>query len=132
MKDKKVMYHSFLFIAGLVLIILAFSGKADPFWNGVGSALFIMGGIRLLRTHRLNKNPAYREKVEIETTDERNKFIRSKAWSWAGYLFILITGISVFAFKLAGQELLCLAASWAVCLMMVLYWAAYHLLKKKY
>ncbi len=132
MKDKKTIYHLCMLLVGLGLIIPAFFGKVDEFWNGMGSALAIMGAIRLLRSYRLNKNEAYREKVEIAATDERNHFIRGKAWAWAGYLFILIAGLSVIGFKLAGQDLLSQAASWAVCLMLILYWGAYLVLKKKY
>lgn len=132
MKEKKLIYDIALLVIGLALIIPAFFGMVDEFWNGMGSALAIVGAIRLLRTYRLNKNDAYREKMEIETTDERNQFIRSKAWAWAGYLFIIISGLAVIVFKLVGQDLLSQASSWAVCLMLVLYWSAYLVLKKKY
>ena len=37
-----------------------------------------------------SKNEAYREKIEIEEKDERNHFIRNKAWAWAGYLYVMI------------------------------------------
>ena len=117
---------------GLGLIALSFAGKVDEFWNGMGFALAIVGVLQLLRAHRFNKNEKYREAVEIAETDERNHFIRSKAWAWAGYLFVIIVGISVVIFKIAGQDLLSYAAAMAVCLLMVLYWIAYHVLKRKY
>ena len=87
---------------------------------------------RLLRFHRLKNNDAYRERMEINSTDERLHFIRSKAWAWAGYLFILISSIGIIAFQLAGQELLSQAAAWSVCLMLILFWGSYMVLKKKY
>lgn len=129
---KKTIYHISMLLVGLGLIIPSFFGKVDEFWSGMGSALAILGIVRLLQDYRLNKNEAYREKVEVAATDERNRFIRGKAWAWAGYLFILIVTISVIAFHLAGQELLSQAASWAVCLMLILYWGAYMVLRKKY
>ena len=130
--DKKNIYPIVLLIAGLVLTGLGLAEIVDEFWSGMGSALLVIGIIRLLRYYRLKKNDAYREKMETAVTDERNQFIRMKAWSWAGYLFVIIGGISVIVLKLIGQELLSLAASCAVCLMMVLYWGAYFVLKKKY
>ena len=132
MNNKNILYHSSMLVTGLLLILLSFAGKVDEFWNGMGSALAILGIVRLLRSYRLNKSEAYREKVEIEMNDERNRFLRGKAWAWAGYLFILITGISVIVFKLSGHALLSQAASFAVCLMLVLYWGAYQILNKKY
>ena len=132
MKDKKLIYPIVLLILGLTLVIPAFFGKVDEFWNGMGSALLIVGSLRLLRTIRLHKNEAYREKTETFETDERFHFIRTKAWSWAGYLFIICTGLSVIVFKLLGNDLLSQASSWGVCLMLMLYWGSYFVLKKKY
>ena len=131
MKDRRILSVVWVVI-GLVLIGLAFAGKVDSFWNGMGSALLIVGALQLLRYHRFNKNEAYREKMEIEVNDERNHFIRNKAWAWSGYLFILIAGVSVVVFKIIGQELLSMVASMAVCLILVLYWVSYYMLKRKY
>jgi hypothetical protein len=43
--------------------------------DGMGFALLIVGVIQLIRRYRLEKNEAYREKMEIEVNDERNKII---------------------------------------------------------
>lgn len=131
-RDKRMIMSVVWIIIGLTLIALSFAGKVDEFWNGMGFALAIVGALQLLRGHRFNKNAAYREAVEIAESDERNHFIRSKAWAWAGYLFVLIAGVSVIVFKIAGQDLLSYAASLAVCLLIVLYWIAYYVLQRKY
>ena len=64
--------------------------------------------------------------------DERNHFIRNKAWAWAGYLFVLIAAISTIVLKLLGQDLLSIAAGFAVCILVLLFWGCYLVLKKKY
>ena len=69
MKDKKVIWYSSMMLIGMALIVLGFIGKVDEFWSGMGSALFVMGFIRLLRSYRLNKNDTYREKIEIEVNE---------------------------------------------------------------
>ena len=130
--DKKSIYPITLLIAGLALVGLGVAEIVDEFWSGMGSALLVVGAVRLLRYYRLKKNEAYREKMETAVTDERNQFIRMKAWSWAGYLFIICTGLSVLVFKLLGNDLLSQASSWGVCLMLVLYWISFFVLKKKY
>ena len=130
--DKKNTYPIALIIAGLALIGLGFVEIVDEFWSGMGSALLVIGIIRLLRFYRLKKNEAYRDKMETAVTDERNQFIRMKAWSWAGYLFIMVSAIATIIFRVLGQDLLCQVASGAVCLMLVLYWVSYFVLKKKY
>ena len=131
-KEKRIYLSIFWIMLGTVLITLGFMGKVDEYWNSMGFALAIVGFIQVLRFHRLEKNEAYREKMEIEASDERNKFLRSQAWSWSGYLFIIISGVAVIGFKIAGQELLSMAASYAVCLMLMLYWISYGVLKRKY
>ena len=130
--DKKNIYPIILLVAGLALMGLGLAEIVDDFWSGMGSALLVMGIIRLLRFYRLKKNDTYREKMETAVTDERNQFIRMKAWSWAGYLFIMVSAIATIIFRILGQDLLSQFASYAVCLMLVLYWISYFVLKKKY
>ena len=131
MKKKMILYILYVCI-GLALFGLGVAEVLGAFWSGSGAALMTIGILRLIRMYRFQKDETYREQVEIATTDERNQFIRSRAWAWTGYLFILITGSSVLILKLMGQDLLSQAASWAVCLMLLLYWSTYHILKKKY
>lgn len=131
-KDRRVFVSIVWIIIGAVLIGLSFAGKVDAFWNGVGSGLLVVGVIHVLRFYRLNKNEAYREKVETAIKDERNHFLRNKAWAWSGYFFVIIAAVSCIVFRIVNQELLSLAASGAVCLMIVLYWIFYTVLKRKY
>ena len=132
MKIKSYLVSIFYIVLGATLIGLGFAGKVDEFWNGMGSALLVIGIIQLIRRYRLEKNEAYREKIEIETKDERNRFIRNKAWAWAGYLFVMIMAVASIVLKIFGQDLLSIAASGAVCLVLVLFWGSYYFLKRKY
>lgn len=133
MKWEKRIYVSIMWVViGVVLIALAFAGKVDEFWNGMGFALAIVGIVQILRFFRLRKNEAYREKIETWESDERMHFIRNKAWAWAGYLFILVCAVGSIGLRIAGQELLSMTASGGVCLMLILYWVSYMILKRKY
>ena len=132
MNGKRIAAQILCAILGGVLLVLGCFEVVDSFWSGMGTALMVVGALRLIRAYRFTKDASYREKVEIETGDERNRYLRGKAWAWAGYLFILITAVAVIVLKVVGQELLSMAASGAMCLMLVLYWGAYFLLRKKY
>ena len=132
MNGKRIAAQILCAMLGGVLLVLGCFQVVDSFWSGMGAALIVVGALRLIRAYRFTKDASYREKVEIETGDERNRYLRGKAWAWAGYLFILIAAVAVIALKVAGQELLSMAASGAMCLMLVLYWGAYFLLRKKY
>ena len=130
-KRRSAVYVIYM-ILGVVLLAAGLVGKVDEFWSGMGSGLLCVGVLQLLRRHRIRRNEAYREKVETAQTDERNRFIRNKAWAWAGYLFIVTAGVAVIVLKIMGQELLSMAASYGVCLMLVFYWVSYLVLSRKY
>ena len=131
-KDRRMIVSIIWVVLGTVLIALAFAGVVDMFWNGMGSGLLVVGVIQLLRQYRFSINQSYREKIEIEEKDVRNHFIRNKAWAWSGYLYVLIAAVSCLVLRIVGQNLLSIAASGAVCLMIVLYWISYLILRKKY
>lgn len=131
-KDKRIFVRIMWILIGVVLIGLSFAGIVDEFWSGMGSGLLVIGVLRLIRFYRFNKNEAYREKIEIEEADERNHFIRNKAWAWAGYMFVLISAIAVIVFKIVGQDMLSMVAAMAEGLVLVLFWVSYHILKRKY
>ena len=119
-------------LIGIALIVCGRFHLVDAFWSGMGTALAFIGALQIFRLARYQTNPTYKENTDIAATDERNRFIRAKAWSWVGYLYILIAAVATIVFKLLGQEILMFAASGSVCLMMVLYWIIYLILNKKY
>ena len=130
--ETRILVSILWVILGGILVGLSFAGITDEYWSGMGSALLTVGILQLLRWNRLRKNAAYREKMEIAENDERNHFIRGKAWAWAGYLFILIAAVASIVLRVLHQDVLSLAASYAVCLMLILYWVSYMVLRKKY
>ncbi len=132
MKNKRYLVSVLYIFIGAILFGLSFAGIVDEFWNGMGSALIIVGVIQLVRIYRFYKNEAYREKIEIEANDERNRFLRNKAWAWAGYLFVMIMAVACIILRVLGQDTLSMAASGSVCLMLVLFWISHLILRRKY
>ena len=131
-KDRRIIACIVYLILGIALMILGILDVLDSFWSGMGGALIAVGVIRMIHILRYRNDESYRENMEVETKDERNQFIRNKAWAWAGYLFVLIAAISTIGLKLLGQELLSIAAGFAVCILMLLYWVCSLILKRKY
>jgi len=130
--DRRIIASVIYIILGVVLFALGLMEIVDAFWSGMGSALVAVGVIRLVQFLRFRKDEAYREKVETETTDERNRFIRNKAWAWSGYLFVIIAAVSTIVFRVMGQELISRVAGFAICVLLILYWGSYLVLQKKY
>lgn len=125
---KNMVVNIVFIVLGITLNVL----NIDPFWTGMGSSLIVIGCINLLRSYRLNKNEAYREKMEVELSDERNRFIRNKAWAWSGYLFVMIAAVLSIVFRIVGFNHLSIASGFAVLIVIVLFWISYYVLGKKY
>lgn len=119
-------------VVGLGLLLLRFFDVIDDFWSGMGTALIVVGVLQLIRHIRYKTNTAYKESVDVELNDERNKFLSMKAWSWAGYLFVMIAAVAAIVLKICGLDEYVFFASGSVCLIMILYWVSYMIVRKKY
>ena len=133
MKIRKITILFIIYIiVGVTLLTLGLTGVVDQFWQGMGGGLLIIGILRLIQSLRYSKDENYRESYNTELNDERNRFIRNKAWAWAGYMFVIIAAIATLVLQTLGERLLSLAVSTAVGLILILYWISYFILKKKY
>ena len=130
--DRRMIASICCVVLGAVLLALGILEVVDEFWSGMGGALIVVGILQVVRFFRYRNNEEYRQKAEIANKDERNHFIRNKAWAWSGYLFVLISAVATIALKIAGQDMLSFAASMALCLLLVLYWVSFLVLSKKY
>ena len=129
---KRLIVNVLEILIGVGLLIGNFAGLVDEYWSGMGTALIVVGGIFLIRNIRYRTNETYRDAVDVAVNDERNKYIAMKAWSWAGYLFVMISAFASIMLKILGYDELVLMASGSVCLIIVLYWLSYLWLRKKY
>ena len=100
--SKKIWLSGFWCVVGAVLIALSFAGVVDEFWNGMGSGLFIVGLIQVIKQLRYRNNEEYREQVDIALDDERYKYIANKSWAWAGYLYVMIAAVGSIVLKICG------------------------------
>lgn len=130
--EKRVYISVFWLVIGVVLLACGVLGIVDYFWSGMGGALIAVGAIRIWQYIKYRRNPEYREKVEIERNDERNRFIGGRAWAWAGYFFVMINAVGTIAFKIAGNDLLSQYCAYSVCGILLLYWVSFLFLRKKY
>ena len=97
----------------------------DEFWSGMGSALLLIGLLRLIRIVKYKNDNEYRERIDIEKNDERYKYLSLKAWGWAGYLFVIIAAFSTIILKIVNKEEFMIMASGSVCLIIILYWVSF-------
>lgn len=129
---KKLISYILTIAVGATLLTLAIAGVLDSFWSGMGASLLIMSILRLAQLYLYKTDKSYQEKMDTEVSDERNRFLRNKAWAWAGYLFVIIAAICTIVFKVMEQELLWQATGLGMCLIVTLYWISFLILRKKY
>ena len=132
MKNKRLIANFVEIAIGFILTVCGHYGIIDEYWSGMGTALVFIGCIMMFRQFKYKTNASYKEKVDTETNDERNKYLRRLAWAWAGYSFVLIAAFGSIIFKILGMDVYSIAAGLAVCLLMVLYWVSYVVLNRKY
>ncbi len=119
-------------LIGVTLIVCGQLGVTDPFWSGMGTALIFIAALQMIRLVRYRTNADYKEQVDTAYTDERNRFLGMKAWSWAGYLYVILAAVATIVCKVIGEDTLMFAASGSVCLILVLYWVSYLIVRNKY
>ena len=130
---RKMILSVFWVLLGAVLVACCATGLVeDDYWSGMGCGFIGVGVVQLIRHLRYRTNEQYREKVDVEIQDERNKFLSNKAWAWAGYLYVLVAAVASLLLKLAGREELVPMAAGSVCLIMLLYWGSWMFLRRKY
>lgn len=131
--NKRLFLSIFWLVLGAVLLILAETGVLDsPRYSGMGVAFIIVGALQIARHIRYRRDPAYREKIDTAFSDERNRFLRMKSWSWAGYIAVIAEGIGAVVAAVRGQETVQMVLSYSVCLLVGAYYISYLVLSRKY
>ena len=131
--NKRLALSIFWAVVGLVLTVLSVTEVLDSsIYSGMGGGLMAVGVLQSIRNVKYRKDADYREKIDVEANDERNRFLRMKSWSWAGYIAILVESVGVIVAIILGEETLRLILSLSVCLILVAYWVSYLVLSRKY
>ena len=129
---KRLILNTFWLLLGGILLVLSLRGVIDEMYIGFGAGLIACGAIMLLRYARYQKDAGYQKKIDTALNDERNHYLRMKAWSSAGYLFVIIAALATIVCMVLKQSLLMQLCSGALCLIVVLYWISYLFLRRKY
>ena len=130
--SKKIFISIFWVILGAVLLYVSFNFEIDSYWSGLGAALFVVGVSQIARQLRYRVDNKYRENVDTAHSDERNRFIRGRAWAMAGYLYIIIAAVVMIVLQIMGLKEISQILSMTICALLVLFWISYLILNKKY
>lgn len=130
--EKRIVVCALEIVLGAALLVGSRLFSLDSTWLGIGAALIAVGAVQLLGCLRYKKDETYREKVDVDTHDERQAFIRRETWVWAGAAFVIAEGLLTVLLLILGKNELSTVTGGAVCLLTLLYWIFHLILKRKY
>ena len=119
--NRRLALSIFWVLLGVTLLVLSITEVLDSsMYAGMGSVLIVVGGLQIIRNIRYRKDAAYQEKVDTETSDERN------------YIVVIIQGIGVVVATVLREDTIRQILSYSVCLIVTVYWISYLVLSRKY
>lgn len=128
---RNFILNSMWIVFGASLIAATKLAGLDDIFLGFGGGLLGVGIIQLIRTIKYTRNREFRENYDIAVKDERNNYIRLKAWAWAGYLFVITCALITIAAMCMSKSFIMQASSYAICLILIFYWISYIIIRKK-
>ena len=131
--NKRLVLSIFWIVLGITLMILSIAEVLDDsVYSGMGGALTAVGALQLMRNLKYRRDPEYREKIDTELNDERNRFLQMKCWSWAGYIAVMVQAVASVAAYFMGQRTVQLVLWYSICLLVLAYWVSWMILSRKY
>ena len=131
--NKRLLLSVFWTVLGITLMILSIAEVLDDsVYSGMGGALTAVGALQLMRNLKYRRDPEYREKIDTELGDERNRFLQMKSWSWAGYIAVMVQAVASVAAYFMGQRTVQLVLWYSICLLVLAYWVSWMILSRKY
>lgn len=135
-KQQKLLSVSFVIIGliiGAVFAAWGDDGYSGGLLCGIASSLTVIGIVRLIRLHRLEKDPEKAADYEAAGKDERVIYIANKAravtFAVSIYVQLAVGLVAQFGF---GQKLLCSVLCYMVCFQCLLFVILYWIYQKKY
>ena len=132
LKKRLLTARIFLVAGPILMAVSVWKGLDNEFFFAWGTALLVIGIVRLRQYRKVMASPEAMRAQEIAETDERNIMLANKAKSWAFCWYVLICGTAVIALEFMGKVEMATLLSFSVCALIVLYWVGYHVLKRKY
>jgi len=128
---KNIILSIIEIIVGISLFICSVFNLLDSFWSGLGTALFMLGIIHIIRSMKYKNNEEYRSNVEIELNDERNNYIVNLAWKYTGNISIIIGCLLSIVFKILKYDAISIIIGCTIAVITFLYFIVSIIIRKK-
>lgn len=133
-KLRTRLYFGLAFIViGIALIIISLvTGNANEFLSPYGTALLVIGLVRIRNYFAVTRNDETILKQQIAETDERNLAISNKARSWSFTIYVIVASIAIIVLQILGYSRITSIVGITVCTLILIYWVCYFIIRKKY
>lgn len=119
-------------LLGIAIIVISnLMQPANEYLSMFGLCMAVVGINRIRHYFLITKNEETIQKREVAESDERNIYISSKARSIAFYIYVLAVSLAVIVFHILGRQEIAVFLSYTVCLLLVIYWITYFIVRKK-
>ncbi|MBQ4346991.1 MAG: hypothetical protein IJC39_00905 [Firmicutes bacterium] len=119
-------------ILGAIMMAVLFNAGSDGFLSVFSVVLVVSGAARIRKYLLILKNKDLLIKMETKETDERNVMLVDKARSIAFFAYIILSCVGIMFFHATGRAQQANIISSMLCIMLVIYWLSYFVLRKKY
>ncbi len=132
-KLKKRLYIAIIYTAlGVMMIVGANITQTDNhFISSFGLGLVICGIIRIRNYIIITKNEETIQKQRIAENDERNIAIMHRARSITFFVYTMISCAAVIVLSLFNQQEAAQLIGGSLCLLLIIYWISYWVIRKK-
>ena len=133
---KKLKIRLFIAIGYIILglvMIAAFNiiETENNFLSSFGFALVVIGIVHIRNYIMITKNEETIKKRQIAETDERNIAIANKAKSVSFIIYVILASVSVIVLELLNKTQLAIILSGTICVLILIYWVSYWIIRKK-
>ena len=119
-------------VVGAALMTLSVTEVLKGAFAGMGGALTAIGLLQLARQLRYRQDPSYRERVDAEESDERNRYIRMRSWTWTGPLAVVAEFAASLIALALGEHTVQLVLSYTAACTLLAYCLTYFVLQRRY
>ena len=116
-------------LLGIAMMVINWVYKNDNSF-GFGFCFLVVGLLKAVKYISLFKNNSEMLKREISENDERNIMLVEKARSLAYTIIIFCTGIAVVVFSLLENLAVVQILTMVICLMLIIDFICYYILRK--
>ena len=118
-------------LLGIAIIVISNLLHVNDFLSMFGLCMAVVGLNRIRHYFFITRNEESIQKREIAESDERNVYVATKARSIAFYIYIVVISLAVIVFHILGRPEIASLLAYTVCLLLVIYWITYFIVRKK-